>query len=407
MTQPSLTPPARPGALANWLALGALLGALWALSWWTQQPPAERPANAPADQFGTDRAMATIRMLADEIGQRPIGSPELERTAQYLLTELHKIPRLEVELQDGRTTNRLDMFPDVAIMGRVRNVLARLPGRRTDAVLLSAHYDSGPDSVGGADDGIGVAAALEAMRALAAGPPLERSIVICLNGGEEVGQAGSRALLQHRWFNDVVVWLDFEGSRAGKSALIIATSAYPAMVEAYARVAPAPQASVLFDDLSRSGLLAIAGDFMQYTAAGRPGLDFAGVGDMASAHTLLDRSAHIDRRTVQHMGDNALLLARDLADGRRAFTASAHTSVYYDLFGQRLVHYSTRTARLLALLALALLIVPLGMLVRRRELTVPRLLLSLGWHLLALAAGLLLAIVAALMVALVLGHPHN
>jgi len=35
-------------------------------------------------------------VLADEIGQRPVSSPELERAAQYLHGELRKIPRLEV-----------------------------------------------------------------------------------------------------------------------------------------------------------------------------------------------------------------------------------------------------------------------------------------------------------------------
>ena len=48
-----------------------------------------------------------------------------------------------------------------------------------------------------------------------------------LNGGEEAGQAGSTGLRQHRWFNDVVAWLDLEGSRAGKAALLISTPRYP------------------------------------------------------------------------------------------------------------------------------------------------------------------------------------
>lgn len=408
MTRSTSSAWARPGALVSWLALAGVVGLLWTLSWCSQQPPAVRPGTAREDQFGTSRAMQTIRVLADDIGQRPIGSPEAVRAAQYLFDELKRLPRLEVEYQDARTTTRIDgWLPDVAMIQRVRNVVARLPGQRSDAILLSAHYDSAPDSVGGADDGIGVAVALETIRALAAGPPLERSIVICLNGGEEVGQAGSRALVEHRWFKDVTAWLDFEGSRAGKAALLIASSSHPAVIDAYARQARAPLASVLFDDLSRSSLLLIAGDFMQYTAAGKPGLDFAGIGDLASAHTLLDRSAHIDQRTVQHMGDSALAIARDLATSAGDFAAADHTTVYYDLFGLTVIHYSTLTARFLALLALALLGVPLVVLVRRRELTSRRLASGLGWHLMALSAGLLGAILAAALLALLLRHPHG
>jgi len=408
MTETTSSAWTRPGALVSWLALAFLLGLLGTLSWCSQQPPAVRSGTAREDQFGTARAMQTIRTLADDIGQRPIGSPEAARAAQYLFDELKRVPRVEVEFQDARTTTRIDSWlPDVAMIQRVRNVVARLPGQRSDAILLSAHYDSGPDSVGGADDGIGVAVALETIRALAAGPPLERSIVICLNGGEEVGQAGSRAFVGHRWFKDVKAWLDFEGSRSGKAALLIASSAHPDLIDAFAREAKAPLASVLFDDLSRSSLLVIAGDFMQYTAAGKPGLDLAGVGDMASAHTLLDRAAHIDQRTVQHMGDSSLAIARDLANSARDFAAADHTTVYYDLFGLTVIHYSTLTARFAALFALALLGLPLVVLVRRRELTSRRLASGLGWHLMALSAGLLGAMLSAALLALVLRHPHG
>jgi Zn-dependent M28 family amino/carboxypeptidase len=51
----------------------------------------------------------------------------------------------------------------------VTNVVARLPGRTRDAILLDAHYDTMGDSPGARDDAVGVAAIIETARALAGG----------------------------------------------------------------------------------------------------------------------------------------------------------------------------------------------------------------------------------------------
>ncbi len=85
------------------------------------------------------------------------------------------------------------------------NVLAILPGTsRPDEILMtSAHWDSygigEPDEQGrtvrpGAnDDALGIAGVLEIARVLAAGPPLERSVVFAAWTAEESGLLGSAA----------------------------------------------------------------------------------------------------------------------------------------------------------------------------------------------------------------------
>jgi len=53
--------------------------------------------------------------------------------------------------------------------GNVQNVVGKLPGTATTrSVLRVAHYDSHEQGPGAADDGAGVAAILEAVRALKA-----------------------------------------------------------------------------------------------------------------------------------------------------------------------------------------------------------------------------------------------
>src|SRR6218665_1960282 len=85
----------------------------------------------------------------------------------------------------------------------VTNVLARIRGESESAVLLSAHYDSPPESVGAADDAVAVAALVEVARVLAAGPRPRPSIIIGLNGAEEVWLPGSTAFVEHFGARDV------------------------------------------------------------------------------------------------------------------------------------------------------------------------------------------------------------
>ena len=69
-----------------------------------------------------------------------------------------------------------------------------------ERILLSAHLDhlgigrpvNGDDIYNGAnDDAAGTTAVLELARALAAGPPLKRSVLFVCYGSEELGELGS------------------------------------------------------------------------------------------------------------------------------------------------------------------------------------------------------------------------
>jgi len=78
----------------------------------------------------------------------------------------------------------------------VRNVAARLPGRAsTKAVALVAHYDTVLHAPGAADAGSAVAALLETLRALRAGPPLRNDVVFVFTDAEELGMVGAEAFV--------------------------------------------------------------------------------------------------------------------------------------------------------------------------------------------------------------------
>jgi hypothetical protein len=128
--------------------------------------------------------MVHLRVIARE--PHPVGSPEDARVRDYLLREISAMG-LHPEVQKA-TVFRSDSGEATA----VKNVLVRIDGTEPGrAVLITAHYDSLVTGLGAGDDGMGVAAMLETLRALQAGPPPRNDLIFLFNDGEEPGMLGS------------------------------------------------------------------------------------------------------------------------------------------------------------------------------------------------------------------------
>jgi acetylornithine deacetylase/succinyl-diaminopimelate desuccinylase-like protein len=154
-----------------------------------QQPPAPRPASAPAGEFSAERAIDLLGGIAAQ--PHPVGSPAQAEVRGYLLERLRGLgldPRASPGL--GATSG-----PAPAQLGPVVNIHARLPGTApTGRVLLVAHYDSVPIGPGASDDGANVAAVLEVLRALSAGPALRNDVeVLFTDGGRPACSARGRS----------------------------------------------------------------------------------------------------------------------------------------------------------------------------------------------------------------------
>ena len=129
--------------------------------------PRPVPANAPDSAFSSARAMSTLVDMARR--PHPPGSPEHTRVRDFVVAEMMALG-MNPEIQ---TATSLIQSESRARAATVRNVVARIPGTSpTGGVLITAHYDSREGAVGAGDDGSGVVAALEAIRALQTGPPL-------------------------------------------------------------------------------------------------------------------------------------------------------------------------------------------------------------------------------------------
>ena len=154
-------------------------------------------------------------VVGAESGNQPVtlqgwlhgdAAAEIFAAAGHDLDELRvraRSPEFEAFEMDGVTFGA-DLSVNVENI-ESSNVLAILPGtsRPDEILMVSAHWDAygvgEPDSQGrtvrpGAnDDALGTAGVLEIARVLAAGPPLERSVVFAAWTAEESGLLGSEA----------------------------------------------------------------------------------------------------------------------------------------------------------------------------------------------------------------------
>jgi hypothetical protein len=303
----------------------ALLMALIAVSNSRVGMPRPVAANAADTAFSSARALAMLVEVAQE--PHPTGSPEHGRVRTYLLGRLRSLG-LEPEVQ---TTTSVVQRGTAARAATVRNVVARLPGRSsTGAVLVTAHYDSRELAPGAGDDGSGVVAILEAIRALQAGGPVRNDVIVLFTDAEELGLLGARAFVEeHPWLADVSLVLSFEMRGAGGPSIMFETNEQNGwVVRALAEFDPRPFANSLAYEVYER--LPNDTDFTVFKEAGKQGLNSAAIGRAHVYHQATDSPDRLSESTLQHHGIRALAALRYFGDADLG-TVDAPDVVYFRL----------------------------------------------------------------------------
>ena len=300
-------------------ALALLLLIAW-FSSFSQATPRPVPANAPESVFSSGRAMAHLNEIAR--AARPTGSPEHTRVREYLLRKFRDLghdPEVQTATAFGFTT-----------AATVRNILVRIAGtdRGGPAVLATAHYDSAGIAVGAADDGSGVVAILEAVRALGTGPQLKNDLIVLISDAEEIGLLGARAFAEeHPWMSDVAVVLGIEMRGGGGPAAMFETGANNGwIVEAFRDAAPRPWANSMSQEIYRR--MRNSSDYAVYRDKGIQGLNFAGLGNPSVYHQAYDTPANFSERTLQHQGSQILAMMRHLGNADLASVEAPDVSYF-------------------------------------------------------------------------------
>lgn len=389
--------------------MGALVAVAVALTLWGERLPAPRGSDAPATEFSAERAMVALRAQTD-LGRRLSGTPEERAAAERLATMLRAIPGMEVTIEEVAGSRQFlgTPYPYPMIVYRTLNVVGRLPGRREEAVLLDAHFDTTGSSDGAGDDAFGVAAIVEAARAVTAEGTPERTLLVLLNGGEEYGLRGADGFTRTPGAREVRAYLYLDGMARGRPRLVTTTAGHGELLEVFARAAPRPSANVVIQDIFDGGAVGgVDGDHRAFEDAGLAGISIACVDDLAASHTERDRLERVSPGSLQQMGETTLALTRALLDAPSLEARGGPRPVYFDVLGAFLVLYARSTSRVLAVLALALALGALVVGVRRGRLAPRRLAGAVGWTFLAQLAGLLAALGTAALLSFGIGRPHG
>jgi hypothetical protein len=270
-------------------------------------PVASRPAPAkPSSRFDEPAAWSLIELQV-AAGQRPAGSPQLRRLAV----------RLRERMPDAR-------FEAIPGQRGLRNIVARLPGRRP-GIVVGAHYDTlvKPKGFVGANNGaagsaivVGLSRALSRMQR----PKNAREVTFVLFDGEEPpsglpeedpnfansGLRGSRAYVRaHPGRTSQMILLDYVGNR-GLRLPREATSDVPLWSD-LREAAKAVRAQAVFPD--ETGV-AIIDDHTPFLEAKVPAIDL--IDWSYPGHSLQDGIDKLSPKAIDAVGESVLELVTRL-----------------------------------------------------------------------------------------------
>ncbi|KAK4538354.1 hypothetical protein CDCA_CDCA17G4379 [Cyanidium caldarium] len=392
-------------AVERWVLLLCVLGfaAMAALTWWRWRAvPAAKALDAPPEEFSAARAFEHVKKLE---GMAVIGSKRLLENERYIYGQLEamlrsvdaaaewtavpngvqvRTPTLDAELGKQRVGGAYELdFSQLGdqlllnLYSNVTNVVLRLSPRSTgtaatavntsgpDTLVVNSHYDTAPGSPGASDALTPIAVMLELVRAVlhthhgrgrASNPAtawLQAPLIFLFNGAEESFLQGAHGFVSaHPHAPRVAALLNLESAGAGTGPEMLFRSGprNAWLVRAYARAVPRPHTASYVQDVFEQGWIPAETDFRIFAEKAHvPGLDMALYQRGYTYHTEYDASWRVDPGAMQHMGDNAWAVLRELVGEahalRHAEAARDQRAVYGDVLGAVMVVVDERTAR--------------------------------------------------------------
>lgn len=290
-------------------------------------PPSPDKNADISKNFSADRAVQHLNHIAKTA--HPSGSIENEKVRNYLVEQL-RLMGLEPEVEQS---NHATLYPKMLTGGDMYNVIGKLEGAGSDhAIMMSAHYDSVQQGPGAGDDGSGVAALLEAIRVLKSGPPLKNDIYFVFTDGEEQGLMGAKEFWtksKHKQKIDMIINFEARGT-SGPSIMFQTSDKNGWMVKEFAKAAPTPVTSSLLGNLFE--IMPNDSDLTVSNENKIPGLNFAFGDGWTGYHTPNDDIKHLDIRSLEHQGQNALAMAKHFGQ-LELNEVKKENAVYFNFFG--------------------------------------------------------------------------
>ena len=367
-----------PGLARRLLApIAALLGLVAGLSVLILPSPA--PTTADPTEFSAERAMTSINRLADEPHSvlRREAHDRARDDVIGMFTDLgytptvHSDPMFDLsDPADKRIFDGLSAVQQATLKDAPTDtIVVDVPGKSERTMALMAHYDSATveadenghqqitdgTSLGAADDGYGVAAIVETLRALKAeGRQPENSLKIVITDAEEIGLVGARNEMRHHRadYENVDLVLNLEARGTSGPALMFETSPNNSAVAGYflSHVEQPATGSLLPSLYAR---MPNTTDMAALIPEGFTVLNIAAIGEADHYHHATDAPRYVDHSTLQHYGDQVLGLTRAWAFDGQAPTLTADGDLhFFQLWRGMTVHYPAAVGTGLGCLAI-------------------------------------------------------
>lgn len=307
------------------LAIGIVLLALW-----TVRPIGVGAPTSIDTPFDEGRAIARLAAILGNERPHPTDSEANDAVEARLVAEIRKAG-FEPGVDERFHCN--DIREGAAICARPRNITFWITPPGDDAVMIAAHYDSVPAGPGAADDGLGVAVALEVAYHLK-NRKLARPVLVLLTDAEEAGLVGAAAFAAHNPLAKrvhAIVNMEARGTTGGVN--MFQTSSPNGRDVAAIENGPLPSANSLATDFYE--LLPNDTDLTMWLPLGVDAGNYSIIGSGKRYHTPLDKLAHLDPASVRHMGAAALAAVTGYAAERRP--DGAETSLVYTDVARRLL----------------------------------------------------------------------
>ena len=343
-----------PGLTRHLLApIAALLGLVAGLS--VLILPSPTPTTAAPTTFSAERAMAAINRLADEphsiLRREAHGRARNDVVGMFsdlgYTPTVHSDPMFDLSdpadkrIFDGLSAEQQAVLKDAP----AETIVVDVPGTSEHTMALMAHYDSATveadenghqhitdgTSLGAADDGYGVAAIIETLRALKAeGHQPENSLKIVITDGEEIGLIGARNEMRHHRadYEDVDLVLNLEARGTSGPALMFETSPNNSAVAGYflSHVEQPATGSLLPSLYAR---MPNTTDMAKVIPEGFTVLNIAAIGEADHYHHATDAPRYVNHSTLQHYGDQVLDLTRAWAFDGQTPTLTANGDLHF------------------------------------------------------------------------------
>lgn len=321
------------------------------------QGPAPKPANAPANEFSAARAFQAEKDTIGGTIPHPAGSNANKAVRDRIVSRLQSLGwNVRIETRFACSAHPL--------CADVDNIIATRPDDKPGRpVFLTVHYDSVPAGPGASDDGIGVASALEVAR-IVRNEKTKNPVAILIDDGEELGLLGAEGFVQGMPSIGAVVNLEARGT-SGPSYLFETSANNRWFLGPVARSLPIPVTTSLFASIYDR--LPNDTDLTVFKREGMTGVNFAPIGNVNAYHTPNDDIAHVDLRTLQHEGDNALAALRTFADMDLGRHYRVGNSVWFDVLGFFIVSWPEIWTLVFAIVSLIIATVGAALREGRRE----------------------------------------